>query len=69
MRGKRKEETNAVWTYWYTVTGPIPLTYVDTGVYEGGSNDYYEVYTSDDLRRARHMNFVLNHHRVPRWDV
>jgi hypothetical protein len=52
---------------WYS--GPIPLTYVDTGVYEGGSNDYYEVYTSDDLRRARHMNFVLNHHRVPRWDV
>ena len=52
---------------WYT--GPIPLTYVDTGVYEGGSNDYYEVYTSDDLRWARRMNFVLNHHRVPRWDV
>ena len=24
---------------WYS--GPIPLTYVDTGVYEGGSNDYY----------------------------
>ena len=52
---------------WYS--GPIPLTYVDTGVYEGGSNDYYEVYTSDDLRWARRMNFVLNHHRVPRWDI
>ena len=47
---------------WYN--GPIPLTYV-----EGGGNDYYEVHTRDDLLWARRMNFVLNHHRIPRWDV
>ena len=28
-----------------TYNGPVSLTYVDTGVYEGGSNDYYEVCT------------------------
>ena len=28
-----------------TYNGSVPLTYVDTGVYEGGGNDYYEVHT------------------------
>jgi len=28
---------------------PVPLTYVDTGVFDGGSNDYYEVHTSQDF--------------------
>ena len=32
-----------------TYNGPVPLTYVDTGVYEGGGNDYYEAYTEQDL--------------------
>jgi hypothetical protein len=48
---------------------PISLTNVDTLVYEGGSNDYYEVYTRNDLLWVSHMNFVLNRHRIPRWDV
>ena len=28
-----------------TYNSPVPLTYVDTGVYEGGSNDYFEAHT------------------------
>jgi hypothetical protein len=52
-----------------TYKGPVPLTYVDTGVYDGGSNDYYEVYTSEDLCWARRMDFVMKYHRIPRWKV
>ena len=52
-----------------TYNGPVPLTYVDTGVYEGGGNDYYEVHTQEDLCWARRMNFVMKHHRIPRWNV
>ena len=26
-----------------------PGTYVDTGLYEGGSNDYYEIFTDEDF--------------------
>ena len=32
-----------------TYNGPIPLNYVDTGVYEGESNNYYEVHTTEGL--------------------
>jgi hypothetical protein len=49
-----------------TYKGPVPLTYVDTGVYEGGSNDYYEVYTRVDLDWARRLNLVLKHHGIVR---
>jgi hypothetical protein len=49
-----------------TYKGPVPLTYVDTGVYEGGSDDYYEVYTRDDLRWARRLAFVMKHHGIVR---
>jgi hypothetical protein len=43
-----------------------PHTYVVTGVYEGGSNDYYEVYTRVDLDWARRLNLVLKHHGIVR---
>ena len=46
--------------------GPVPLTYVDTGLYEGGSDDYYEVNTGDDLTWARRLNLVLKHHGIVR---
>ena len=52
-----------------TYNGPVPLTYVDTGVYEGGGNDYYEVHTQEDLCWARRMDFVMKHHRIPRCNV
>ena len=51
------------------VQWPCPLTYVDTGVYEGGGNDYYEVHTQEDLCWARRMDFVMKHHRIPRCNV
>ena len=42
-----------------------------TGVYEleGWSNDYYEVHAHEDLCWARHIDFVLKYHRIPRWDI
>ena len=52
-----------------TYNGHVPLTYVDTGVYEGGSNDYYEVHTHENLCWARYIDFVMKHHRIPRWNV
>ena len=52
-----------------TYNGPVPLTYVDTGVYEGGSNDYYEAYTEQDLYWARRLDYVLKYHRIPRWEA
>ena len=52
-----------------TYNGPVPLTYVDTGVYEGGINDYYEAYTEQDLCWARRLNYVLKYHQIPRWEA
>ena len=52
-----------------TYNGPVPLTYVDTGVYEGGSNDYYEAYTEQDLYWARRLDYMLKYHRIPRWEA
>ncbi len=48
---------------------PVPLTYVDTWVYEGRSNDYYEVFTRADLCWVRSIDFVMKYHRIPRWEV
>jgi hypothetical protein len=48
---------------------PVLLTYVDTGVYEGGSNDYYKIYTQKDLCWAHRIDFVMKYHRIPRWEV
>ncbi len=47
----------------------LTLTYVDTGVYGGGSNDYYEVHTRDDLCWARSMDFVMKYHRIQHCEV
>jgi hypothetical protein len=44
---------------------PVQLTYVYNGVYEGGSNDYYKVYTGNDLLWALHIDFVMKYHRIP----
>ena len=46
--------------------GPEPLTYVDTGLYEGGSNDYYEIFTDEDLCWGRRLNLVLKRHGIVR---
>ena len=52
-----------------TYNGLVPLTYVDTGVYEGGSNDYYEVHTHEDLCWAHLIDFVMQYNRIPRRDI
>jgi hypothetical protein len=46
--------------------GPKQHTYVDTGLYEGWSNDYYEVLTKKDLNWACRLNLVLKHHGIVR---
>ena len=49
--------------------GQLPITYVDTRLYEGGHDDYYEAYTSSDLRWIRRIHYLLDAHRIPRWPV
>ena len=52
-----------------TYNGPVPLTYVDTGVYEGGGNDYYEVHKHEDLCWACRLDFVMKYHWIPCWEA
>ena len=56
---------------WYhkTFKGAEPITYVDTRLYEGGINDYYEAYNQSDLRWVRRIHFLLSAHKIPRCDV
>ena len=49
--------------------GAIPITYVDTRLYEGGHGDYYEAHTPNDLRWVRRIHHLLDAHRIPRWHV
>ena len=48
--------------------GARPITYVDTRLYEGGSNDYFEAYNQSDLQWVRRINSLLEAHNIPRWD-
>ena len=47
--------------------GPVPLSYVDTGLYKGGKHDYYEAYDERDLLWTRRMDHVLRVLGVQRW--
>jgi hypothetical protein len=47
--------------------GPEPISYVDTGLYEGGRNDWYEAYDAVDLLWARRLDLILRLHNIPRW--
>lgn len=49
-----------------TYEGPVPIGYVDTGLYEGGSNDWYEAYNEADVLWARRLSLVLRRHNIPR---
>ena len=55
--------------YHTTYKGPEPIAYVDTGIYEGGRNDYYVAYNESELRWVRRMDYVLRAHKIPRWVV
>ena len=49
------------------LTLTLPVTYVDTGLYEGGQHDWYEAYSEGDVRWARRLDYVLLRHKIPRW--
>jgi hypothetical protein len=46
--------------------GRTPITFVDTGLYEGGQHDWYGVHTERDLVWARRLNLVLKRHNILR---
>ena len=48
-------------------TGLEPVAYVDTGLYEGGQNDWYEAYSKVDIRWLRRIDFLLRRHNIRRW--
>jgi hypothetical protein len=50
-----------------TYKGPVPRNYVNTGVFDGGSNDYYENYTGVDLRWASSLDLIMKHHGIVRY--
>ena len=51
-----------------TYTGPEPIGYVDTGLYEGGNHDWYEAYTDVDLAYTDvELDLVLQQHHIERW--
>ena len=53
--------------YHKALKGPVPIAYVDTGVYAGGKHDYYEAYDERDLLWTRRMDHVLKNLGVERW--
>jgi hypothetical protein len=46
--------------------GPLPIGYVDTGLYEGGRRDWFEAFTPRDLTWAIRMDYVLRRHNIYR---
>jgi hypothetical protein len=57
---------NGVLMYHKNFQGKTPITYVDTGLYEGGHDDYYEAYTSSDVRWIRRIHYLLHAHQIQR---
>ena len=55
--------------YRKTFKGAVPITYVDTRLYEGGHNDYYEEHNPSDLRWVRRIHYLLDAHKIPRRHV
>ncbi len=47
--------------------GPVPIAYVDTGLYAGGKHDDYEAYDERDLLWTCRMDHVLQSLGVQRW--
>ena len=44
--------------------GPLPIGYVDTGLYECGRRDWFEAFTQRDLTWAIRMDYVLRRHNI-----
>ena len=49
--------------------GQLPSTYVDTRLYEGGHDDYYEAYSRSDLLWIRRIHHLLDAPGIPRWRI
>ena len=49
--------------------GQLPSTYVDTRLYEGGHDDYYEAYSRSDLLWIRRIHRLLDAHGIARWRI
>jgi hypothetical protein len=47
--------------------GPQPISYVDTGVYEGGKKDFFVAYNEAELRWIRRIDYLLEFHGVARY--
>ncbi len=58
---------NGVLLYHKNFKGTVPISYVDTGLYEGGHDDYYEAYNQSDLRWIRRIRYLLHAHQIRRW--
>ena len=52
--------------YHKTFKGAEPIAYVDTGLYEGGHNDYYEAFNPSELHWVRRSHYLLRAHKIPR---
>ena len=53
--------------YHKSYKGPEPITFVDTGLYQGGRNDFYEAYNERDLCWVRRIDYLMDAHKIPRF--
>ena len=60
---------NGILMYHKNFKGTVPITYVDTRLYEGRHDDYYEAYSQSDLRWIRRIHYLLDAHGILRWPV
>jgi hypothetical protein len=66
LRRPAKIFRNGILMYHKNFKGTVPITYVDTRLYEGGHDDYYEAYSQSDLRWIRRIHYLLDAHKIPR---
>ena len=57
---------NGILMYHKNFKGTVPITYVDTRLYEGRHDDYYEAYSPNDLRWVRRIHHLLDAHGIKR---
>ncbi len=49
--------------------GPIPITYIDNRLYQGGCTDYIEAFNDDKLIWVLLFRDLLDAHNIPRWKI
>jgi len=60
---------NGILMYHKNFKGTVPISYVDTRLYKGGHDDYYEAYSQSDLHWIRRIHYLLGAHKIQRWPV